>query len=358
MNVVCLVLAASGVIGQQIIFRPSTRNRTRNPTHVRRRPTGQRIGSGTNPQVLMGPVPQLKFTEAPDCVKMSEFGLCENVQLSYPDNHVRLALSQVGNSAVAQLASGDDILMPNSLGNRFGGSAEEDVRLVEETPACTASEKIIYPKMGANEKNDWLFIVNTQEAKQGIRVEHCVGPEGQSCNTGPPGGTACRQKYIYRKMLTVDGESGKITTDNFRIPSCCVCYLKRDFIHSRFGGNTSTTATQTPAKRNPARRRRQAEIPTERQAELQAERQAESPPRERPELELVGGDPTGLSGSPLDQDLPLRQGDQGTRQQSIETEKTKQVSDTLGSRPVQRFAGEIIVHSNPIYIQKKPKQQN
>ncbi|XP_037080630.1 uncharacterized protein LOC119101368 [Pollicipes pollicipes] len=285
-------------------------------------------------------LPQLVFTEEPACIRRSEFGMCETIDEEYPTEIIKEALAQSNNAPVAELASGDDTLV--ELAPRFGGNTEMENRLVEETAACTATESIIYPKMAKNDKNQWLFVVNSAETVQGIRVEKCVD-EGKQCKIASEG-TVCRQKYIYRKMLAVNG-SGKMATDNFRIPSCCVCYIKNEFLAVRF--NTS------PKRKNSTASSRIRSRPA-RQAGPEPELEVAG---REPELEVVGGETAGLSGSPLDNALALAPAEQGTAQQSIETEETFNPSDTIGGQPVGRFAGEIIVHSNPIVVKKKPPKQ-
>jgi len=48
-----------------------------------------------------------------------------------------------------------------------------------------------------------------------------------------PGYTsACRQKYIYKKMLSLS-ENGEPIHDTFKLPSCCVCYIRSSLLADR-----------------------------------------------------------------------------------------------------------------------------
>jgi hypothetical protein len=54
-----------------------------------------------------------------------------------------------------------------------------------------------------------------------------------------PGYTSvCRQKYIYKKLLAFSPD-GKAMTDTFKLPSCCVCYIRSILgVSDRGGGMT------------------------------------------------------------------------------------------------------------------------
>ncbi|XP_068083060.1 protein spaetzle-like [Anabrus simplex] len=103
-------------------------------------------------------------------------------------------------------------------------------------PLCRAREMTIFPKMAQNKDNDWLFIVNVEpEYIQGVHVEVCEN-ENAPCELSqafPPGYTSfCRQKFIYRKLIALNGD-GKPVPDSFKLPSCCACYSVRTPVGSR-----------------------------------------------------------------------------------------------------------------------------
>ncbi|XP_068230329.1 uncharacterized protein [Palaemon carinicauda] len=130
---------------------------------------------------------------------------------------------------------------------RFGGP--------RETPACVSREELIFPQRAKTPKNDWVFVVNQEGVKQALRVERC-NKEGEPCNIGIPNtgdvSTFCRQKYVYRRMLVVG--SNQIEPEEVLMPSCCVCYIrrnnfdipsKRNLIPSRDRRNTFDIASRT-----------------------------------------------------------------------------------------------------------------
>lgn len=125
---------------------------------------------------------------------------------------------------------------------RFGGP--------RETPACVSREELIFPQRAKTPKNDWVFVVNQEGVKQALRVERCH-KEGEPCNIGIPitgdVTTVCRQKYVYRRMLVVG--SNQIEPEEVLMPSCCVCYVRRNTfdISSRTGtGNATSAAAGAP----------------------------------------------------------------------------------------------------------------
>ncbi|KAK3861650.1 hypothetical protein Pcinc_032408 [Petrolisthes cinctipes] len=94
-----------------------------------------------------------------------------------------------------------------------------------ESPVCDAQETLIYPQRAKSAMGDWVFVVNQAGAEQAIRVEKCIS-EGKPCRLGMPATrdiqTTCRQKYVYRRMLTLN--TNKLLPEEVLMPSCCVCY--------------------------------------------------------------------------------------------------------------------------------------
>ena len=69
--------------------------------------------------------------------------------------------------------------------------------------------------------------------------------EGSPClfSEGNPLGyeSVCRQKFILRKLVALNGE-GKTSLDTFKLPSCCVCYIKTTHVSNRLGISTSSAS--------------------------------------------------------------------------------------------------------------------
>ncbi|KAL1502475.1 hypothetical protein ABEB36_007611 [Hypothenemus hampei] len=175
----------------------------------------------------------------PNCAK-SELTFCETID-DYPYSHVQKLLQ--ANPLIKAFFGQDEEVFPE-IANRIGS---EDERFV-----CRSRRQTIYPLTGESKSGKWKIIVNQSggEFVQGIQVEMCVNPDGD-CDI--PGGAAldssykiyCKQKYIYRKLVSLDN-SGNITTDSFKIPSACCCAYKQNFdFRSRVGKGTSQAMNKT-----------------------------------------------------------------------------------------------------------------
>ncbi|KAG5347640.1 SPZ protein, partial [Acromyrmex charruanus] len=146
---------------------------------------------------------------------------CENVA-DYPRQLVNAAIQR--NVSLRFLESVDTVDSISDVGD-----VEQRIDTVSrESMLCPIREQVVYPQTAQNKENQWLFIVNQDDLKQGIRIEVCLN-EGQKCDMveGFAEGykTSCKQKYIYRELAAV-GSDGNIFKDQFRFPSSCCCHVK------------------------------------------------------------------------------------------------------------------------------------
>lgn len=101
-------------------------------------------------------------------------------------------------------------------------------------PICPSRSILIEPKAALNDRRQWKFIVNLSERdsrlKQAIKVEVCTTPN-QPCSSqiNLPFGfiSRCKQKYIKKKLISLDPSGQSISSENFFAPSCCVCEVIR-----------------------------------------------------------------------------------------------------------------------------------
>ncbi|XP_077279534.1 protein spaetzle [Temnothorax americanus] len=139
---------------------------------------------------------------------------CENVA-DYPRQLVNAAIAR--NASLRFLESVDP--MPD---------IEQRIDATDDVSLCRFREQVVYPQTAENKEKQWLFIVNQDDLKQGIRIEVCSN-DGQECGTidGFAEGyeTICKQKFIYRELAAV-GNDGNIVKDQFRFPSSCCCHVK------------------------------------------------------------------------------------------------------------------------------------
>lgn len=116
--------------------------------------------------------------------------------------------------------------MPNELTQRFNGQDKSN-----EKELCYSEKKVIFPKKGVTINEDWKYIIQTADGKQGVLVEVCVGSENPceySSSLTPNGYAAvCKQHYVYRRMLSSSPNGDAFTADYFQMPSCCKCVFQR-----------------------------------------------------------------------------------------------------------------------------------
>ncbi|CAK9816211.1 Protein spaetzle [Anthophora quadrimaculata] len=105
---------------------------------------------------------------------------------------------------------------------------------LEEEPLCVSTEQIIFPKLGVTKHMEWKYIINHENLTQSVRIETCL-EQGKPCRVieGFAEGyyTKCKQKYIYRQLLTI-AEDGSIARESFRFPTSCCCHI--DFQADKF----------------------------------------------------------------------------------------------------------------------------
>nr|XP_023017491.1 uncharacterized protein LOC111506597 isoform X3 [Leptinotarsa decemlineata] len=143
------------------------------------------------------------------------FGLCEVVD-DYPEEQVNRLVSR--SKELKQYFKHIEI---THFDNRFGDGDQ----------LCSTISHTVFPKSATNTKNVEMFLVNVGEFKQGVVFETCAR-EGGSCSFSdifPMGySTTCSQKYTVRRLMAVEKESDSPVFDNFQLPSCCVCTVKKN----------------------------------------------------------------------------------------------------------------------------------
>lgn len=112
-------------------------------------------------------------------------------------------------------AFGDDLVIPagdalNARSNAFGDEF-----------LCDSAETLVHPRSGTTRNNSTVWIVNTEDYKQGVRIETCRY-KGKQCNFCEVN-AICKQVYHYRTLVAVDKISGKATKEQILLPSCCKC---------------------------------------------------------------------------------------------------------------------------------------
>ncbi|XP_033363868.1 protein spaetzle-like isoform X1 [Bombus vosnesenskii] len=163
--------------------------------------------------------PQL-YKPAPICKDKT---YCENA-LYYPTDIVSRELRK--NPHLRDYATVDDV-------DSLPGYENE----LEDKPLCLSTEQLVFPKLGITKNLEWKYIVNHEDLVQAVRIETCL-EESQPCKVidGFAEGyyTKCKQKFIYRQLLSLTDNS-TITNDYFAFPVNCCCHVEfkvDKFLHS------------------------------------------------------------------------------------------------------------------------------
>ncbi|XP_076247306.1 uncharacterized protein LOC143187155 [Calliopsis andreniformis] len=182
---------------------------------------------------IVFPGEQIQY-QVPSC-KGSTY--CENVD-SYPEHLVNNALLQ--NESIKYFA-GEDVV-PEVV---------QRIDVMDDVPLCASMEQVIYPQTAENKNNQWKFIANQENFKQGVRIEKCL-EENTKCSMIGGGAegykTSCKQKYVYRQLASIS--NGTVVPDTFRFPSSCCCHASFTAnVYTRMGINLDRERSQvTPIK--------------------------------------------------------------------------------------------------------------
>lgn len=151
-----------------------------------------------------------EISQVPVC---KESTYCEKLD-SYPEELVTNAIRQ--NETLKYLAGVDVV-----------SNIAQRIDVMDDMPLCVSTEQVIFPQSAENKDNQWKYIANQENFKQGIRIEKC-SKENASCKviSSPAEGykTSCKQKYVYRQLAAVLSD-GSIVPDTFKFPSSCCCHV-------------------------------------------------------------------------------------------------------------------------------------
>ncbi|XP_015428959.1 PREDICTED: uncharacterized protein LOC107185720 [Dufourea novaeangliae] len=201
--------------------------------------TGHSIEDTENAQLDGKIVFPEDFDRVPVC-KGSTY--CEKVD-SYPENIVTNAIQQ--NESLRYLAGVDVV-----------SDIAQRIDVMDDVPLCVSSEQVIFPQTAENKDNQWKYIANQENFKQGVRIEKC-NKENTRCSVigGPGEGykTSCRQKYVYRQLAAVLSD-GTVIPDTFKFPSSCCCHVT--FIGSPLTRLGVTSIGEERSHATPAKTRR------------------------------------------------------------------------------------------------------
>lgn len=133
----------------------------------------------------------------------------------YPDDLINEIMTL--NNATFQGVFGDDVVIPD-------GDALNSRSDTANAPfLCESEQLLIHPKEELSRNNSMVWIVNTKDYKQGVRIEKCLKRQlGKPCNFCDAD-TECKQLFHYRTLVAVDKVTKKPYKEQVLLPSCCKC---------------------------------------------------------------------------------------------------------------------------------------
>lgn len=131
----------------------------------------------------------------------------------YPVDLINVIL--ISNRASFEGAFGDDFVISD------GDALNTRSDTPDEPFLCESNERLFHPLEGRTRNNFTVWIVNTKDYKQGVRIETCryVGKPCKFCEFD----TACKQIYHYRTLVAVDTKTKELYKEQILLPSSCKC---------------------------------------------------------------------------------------------------------------------------------------
>ncbi|XP_035907749.1 protein spaetzle 5 isoform X2 [Anopheles stephensi] len=91
---------------------------------------------------------------------------------------------------------------------------------------CSVRERYITPQTALNTKGNWMFVVNQENSRQLVKTEVCASTECSNLCSFPVGySSRCEQRYVQKRLVTLDPSGRNLYVDTYWFPSCCVCSL-------------------------------------------------------------------------------------------------------------------------------------
>uniref|UniRef100_A0A182PDP3 Spaetzle domain-containing protein n=1 Tax=Anopheles epiroticus TaxID=199890 RepID=A0A182PDP3_9DIPT len=96
----------------------------------------------------------------------------------------------------------------------------------EKETLCSVRERYVTPQTALNTKGNWMFVVNQENSRQLVKTEVCASSECSNLCSFPVGySSRCEQRYVQKRLVTLDPSGRTLYVDTYWFPSCCVCSL-------------------------------------------------------------------------------------------------------------------------------------
>lgn len=119
------------------------------------------------------------------------------------------------NKARFEGAFGDDVVISDGDALNIRSDTSDEPFL------CESKQRLIHPREERTRNNETVWIVNTNEYKQGVGVEEClyVDKPCKYCEFN----TVCKQTYLYRTLVAMNKTSNEAYKEQILLPSSCKC---------------------------------------------------------------------------------------------------------------------------------------
>ncbi|XP_043269134.1 protein spaetzle 5 isoform X2 [Venturia canescens] len=104
----------------------------------------------------------------------------------------------------------------------------------DAVPLCRTDSRYISPRAALNSQGNWMYVVNLSETRekytQLVRSEACSTTECSGLCSLPDGYKSnCKQKYVQRRLVALEGTGDRLYTDVFWFPHGCACEVSSNF---------------------------------------------------------------------------------------------------------------------------------
>lgn len=93
---------------------------------------------------------------------------------------------------------------------------------------CNTRSEFVSPKAALNNQGNWKYVVNLEDTQytQLVQSVVCTSTQCSSICRLPSGYTSrCEQRYVQRRLVSLEETGQRLETDLFWLPSCCVCTI-------------------------------------------------------------------------------------------------------------------------------------
>jgi hypothetical protein len=103
-------------------------------------------------------------------------------------------------------------------------------RQADGNSLCPTTSSYVSAQAAMNNAGNWMYVVNMDnmpQFRQFVKSERCANGDGSPCNNvcsvAPGRSATCRQKFVQKRLVALDGSGSSLRNDVFWFPHCCSC---------------------------------------------------------------------------------------------------------------------------------------